>query len=78
MTGVTEITGTADCLKEIDGVACVSSLIGLVVLDWCHRNHRDSFKEIQLRGMRRDFTWDKAAEMYERAIIDAKFDDYRG
>jgi len=42
------------------------------------RNHRDSFKEIQLRGMRRDFTWDKAAEMYERAIIDAKFDDYRG
>uniref|UniRef100_A0A7S0WI69 Starch synthase, chloroplastic/amyloplastic n=1 Tax=Pyramimonas obovata TaxID=1411642 RepID=A0A7S0WI69_9CHLO len=43
-----------------------------------YRQHYDAFQDMQLRGMAKDFTWNLAAELYEKAIVDAKFDDYRG
>jgi len=43
-----------------------------------YRDFRDSFVGIQLRGMKKNATWDHAAELYEAAIVDAKYDDYRG
>jgi starch synthase len=43
-----------------------------------YREHRDSFISIAERGMQRNSTWDAAAEAYEKVIVQAKFDDYRG
>lgn len=37
------------------------------------RQHRESFTGVQLRGMRQDLSWDKAAELYEQVLIDAKY-----
>eukprot|EP00898_Chlorokybus_atmophyticus_P003706 jgi/Chlat1/4336/Chrsp29S04501 len=37
------------------------------------RSHRDSFRDIQLRGMAQDLSWDHAAELYEQVLVDAKF-----
>jgi len=43
-----------------------------------YREHRESFIGIAERGMQRDSTWNTAAEAYEKVIVQAKFDDYRG
>jgi starch synthase len=43
-----------------------------------YRDHRDSFLGIAQRGMERDSRWSSAAEAYEKVIVQAKFDDYRG
>jgi starch synthase len=37
------------------------------------RDHRESFRGIQMRGMEKDYTWDGAAEKYEDRFIDAKY-----
>ena len=36
-------------------------------------NHRDSFRQIQLRGMEQDLSWDKAAQQYEEVLVAAKY-----
>ncbi len=38
-----------------------------------HRNHPDSFRGIQLRGMEQDLTWDNAAAQYEEVFVAAKY-----
>ena len=38
-----------------------------------YRDHRESFRGIQMRGMEKDYTWDGAAEKYEERFIDAKY-----
>ena len=38
------------------------------------REHSDSFRAVQQRGMERDFTWDKAASQYETIFGWAKMD----
>jgi glycogen synthase len=37
------------------------------------RDHRDSFTDIQLRGMGQDLSWDNAAQQYEEVLVAAKF-----
>eukprot|EP00803_Ostreobium_quekettii_P008010 evm.model.scf_397.12 EVM.evm.TU.scf_397.12 scf_397:88005-91260(-) len=39
-----------------------------------YREHPDSFKSIQKRGMVRDSSWDKAAQQYEQVFTWAKID----
>ena len=39
-----------------------------------YRHHKDSFKELQARGMVRDSSWDKAAQEYEQIFEWAKVD----
>ena len=38
-----------------------------------YRDHRESFRGLQTRGMEKDYTWDGAAEKYEERFIDAKY-----
>lgn len=40
-----------------------------------YRNHPDSFKDLQSRGMVRDSSWDKAAQEYEQIFEWAKVDE---
>jgi len=38
------------------------------------REHPDSFRALQLRGMERDSSWDAAAQQYEQIFAWAKYD----
>jgi starch synthase len=38
-----------------------------------YRNYRDSFRELQQRGMAQDLSWDHAAQVYEEVLVAAKF-----
>ena len=38
------------------------------------REHPDSFRALQLRGMERDSSWDAAAQQYEQIFAWAKLD----
>ncbi|BDA42851.1 Granule-bound starch synthase 2, chloroplastic/amyloplastic [Coccomyxa sp. Obi] len=40
---------------------------------YTYREFRESFRGVQLRGMRQDLSWDHAAELYEQVLIDAKY-----
>jgi starch synthase len=37
------------------------------------KDHRESFRGIQMRAMAKDYTWDQAAKNYEDRFIDAKY-----
>lgn len=37
------------------------------------REHRDSFRGLQERGMQQDLSWEHAAELYEDVLLQAKF-----
>lgn len=39
-----------------------------------YRDHQDSFRDLQSRGMIRDSSWDKAAQEYEQIFEWAKVD----
>ena len=39
-----------------------------------YRDHQDSFRDLQSRGMIRDSSWDKAAQEYEQIFDWAKVD----
>jgi starch synthase len=32
---------------------------------WAYYNRKDHFRALQVRGMQKDFTWDRAAAQYE-------------
>ena len=38
-----------------------------------YRDHRESFRGIQARGMAQELSWDLAAERYEQKLIEAKY-----
>jgi starch synthase len=38
-----------------------------------YRKYRPSFRDLQLRGMRQDLSWDHAAALYEEVLVAAKF-----
>ncbi|KAI7844784.1 hypothetical protein COHA_001664 [Chlorella ohadii] len=38
-----------------------------------YREHRDSFRDIQLRGMSQDLSWGAAAQQYEAVLLAAKY-----
>ena len=38
-----------------------------------YREHRESFRGIQARGMAQDLSWDVAADRYEQKLIEAKY-----
>lgn len=38
-----------------------------------YRNYRDSFRQIQIRSMQQDLSWDHAAEVYEEVLVAAKY-----
>jgi starch synthase len=38
-----------------------------------YRQHRDSFRGLQQRGMGQDLSWDNAAALYEEVLMEAKY-----
>ncbi|KAG1671774.1 hypothetical protein FOA52_000151 [Chlamydomonas sp. UWO 241] len=38
-----------------------------------YRQHRDSFRALQQRGMGQDLSWDAAAQLYEEVLVEAKY-----
>ena len=64
-------TGTgwtfAPCTAEAFQAALGTALVTL-------REHPDSFRALQLRGMERDSSWDAAAQQYEQIFAWAKLD----
>ncbi|XP_024522799.1 soluble starch synthase 2-2, chloroplastic/amyloplastic-like [Selaginella moellendorffii] len=40
---------------------------------WTYRDYKESWRGIQLRGMKQDLSWDHAAQQYEEVLLAAKF-----
>lgn len=40
---------------------------------YTYREHRDSFRGLQVRGMDQDLSWEHAAQLYEEVLLQAKF-----
>lgn len=66
-----EERGTGFTFAAGDGWACGGALERAIKT---YREHPESFKEMQLRGMAQDMSWDVAAESYEQVFFWAKND----
>ncbi|KAG6495133.1 hypothetical protein ZIOFF_042924 [Zingiber officinale] len=54
----------AEANRMIDAIAhCLNT----------YRNYKECWKELQMRGMVQDFTWDNAAQLYEQVLVAAKY-----
>ena len=40
---------------------------------YTYREHRESFRGLQTRGMEQDLSWQHAAELYEEVLVEAKY-----
>jgi starch synthase len=58
--------GTGWAFREFSAEAFVQA-IGWALHTWW--NHRDAWAKLQQNGMRRDSSWSKAAELYERLYL---------
>jgi starch synthase len=54
------------------GLQGLSWAVGTALNTWW--NHKDSFRELQRRGMQRDSSWETAAQQYEQIMAWATAD----
>jgi len=65
-----ENTGTGWTFEWADSSAFQRALGDAL---YTYRDHRESFKGIQERGMTQDLSWGHAAEQYEEILVEAKY-----
>ena len=65
-----ENTGTGWTFEWADAGAFRKALEDAI---YTYREHRDSFKGLQVRGMAQDLSWEHAASQYEDVLVQAKY-----